>query len=32
MMLVSMKCELPSLLWIVARLGPCLAAPAPRRR
>ena len=27
-MLMSMKCELPSLLWIVACLGPCLAAAA----
>ena len=27
-MLMSMKCELSSLLWIVACLGPCLAAAA----
>jgi len=27
-MLMSMKCELPSLLWIVTCLGPCLAAAA----
>jgi acetyl esterase/lipase len=25
---MSMKCELPSLLWMVACLGPCLAAAA----
>jgi hypothetical protein len=25
---MSMTCELPSLLWIVTCLGPCLAAAA----